>query len=635
MTRPPRWSRTRVARRSLAIVARRVRRQRRHRERRQRSAAPRGARPRPVTSSRPGGAVHRRWPTRSRGEAPCGQTEATDPCARPVHGQLQEDHGDRRADRRVPALRPGRRVPVARSRSARSASTTPTTSRHMPPTSRTSTSRTAPAPTSSASGARATGSSSTANDAYWGSAGADAERRVPLERRGRAALARAPDRHRRRHRQPGHRRHPDHQGRLERHVLPARRPEHLLPRLQQHDQAVGQREGPPGDRAWASTAQRIVDNFYPEGSEVATHFTPCVDPVRLRGRGHLGLRPRRGQGAAGRGPGRGGHHLDRHEDPVPRRRPRLPPRPARRSRPRSRASSRPTSASTPRSTCRSRARSSTPTPRARSTASSCSAGAPTIPDATNFLDYHFGSGSGTKFGEPFPDIVAALNTGGQTADDAVRARGLRGGQQPHQGARPGRHRRARRLRHRLQGGRRRAPTRSPLSNEIFSVMKAGDRDTLVWMQNAEPLSLYCGDETDGETLRACEQIKESLYALRDRRHGHRAGARRPTCTPERRPDDLDLHAPRRRDLPRRRDARRQRRRGELRGAVGRAAPAAHRPLGRVRVLPRPLAAASSTRRRRLPNTPATRVRTPDRGAAPRRPCRRTSTRTSAERADAQ
>jgi ABC-type transport system substrate-binding protein len=34
------------------------------------------------------------------------------------------------------------------------------------------------------------------------------------------------------------------------------------------------------------------------------------------------------------------------------------------------------------------------------------------------------------------------------------------------------------------------------------------------MQNAEPLSLYCGDETDGETLRACEQVNESLYAYK-------------------------------------------------------------------------------------------------------------------------
>ena len=33
------------------------------------------------------------------------------------------------------------------------------------------------------------------------------------------------------------------------------------------------------------------------------------------------------------------------------------------------------------------------------------------PDPSNFLDYHFGSGSGKKFGAPFHDIVAALNKG--------------------------------------------------------------------------------------------------------------------------------------------------------------------------------------------------------------------------------
>ena len=45
-------------------------------------------------------------------------------------------------------------------------------------------------------------------------------------------------------------------------------------------------------------------------------------------------------------------------------------------------------------------------------------------------------------------------------------------------------------------------------------MKAADRPNLVFMQNAEPLSLYCGDETDGESLRACEQVNESLYAYK-------------------------------------------------------------------------------------------------------------------------
>src|SRR5215204_4733354 len=42
------------------------------------------------------------------------------------------------------------------------------------------------------------------------------------------------------------------------------------------------------------------------------------------------------------------------------------------------------------------------------------------PDATNFLDYHFGSGSGDKFGKPFDDIVAALDKGAQTAVEADR-----------------------------------------------------------------------------------------------------------------------------------------------------------------------------------------------------------------------
>jgi ABC-type transport system substrate-binding protein len=32
------------------------------------------------------------------------------------------------------------------------------------------------------------------------------------------------------------------------------------------------------------------------------------------------------------------------------------------------------------------------------------------------------------------------------------------------------------------------------------------------MQNAEPIGLYCADETDGESLRACEQINEPLLA---------------------------------------------------------------------------------------------------------------------------
>ena len=44
-------------------------------------------------------------------------------------------------------------------------------------------------------------------------------------------------------------------------------------------------------------------------------------------------------------------------------------------------------------------------------------------------------------------------------------------------------------------------------------MKPGDRDQLVWIQNGEPAGIYCADETDGEALRVCEQITESLYGF--------------------------------------------------------------------------------------------------------------------------
>lgn len=135
------------------------------------------------------------------------------------------------------------------------------------------------------------------------------------------------------------------------------------------------------------------------------------------------------------------------------------------------------------------------------------------PDATNFLDYHFGGGSGKKFGAPFPDVVAALNKGGQSADDTVRAAAYAEANNLLKQHVP-----MVIIAHGGSGTAFKADVAgahsSPLSNETFSVMKAGDRSTLVWMQNAEPLSLYCGDESDGETLRACEQINESLYAYK-------------------------------------------------------------------------------------------------------------------------
>jgi peptide/nickel transport system substrate-binding protein len=133
------------------------------------------------------------------------------------------------------------------------------------------------------------------------------------------------------------------------------------------------------------------------------------------------------------------------------------------------------------------------------------------PDATNFFDYHFGAGASDQFGAKFDDITALLTQAGALSDQAERdvlyAQVAELVKQ-HVPMIPVAH-----------GGSGLAfaadvtgAHASPLSNEQFAVMDPGGRDTLVWMQNAEPIGLYCADESDGESLRACEQINESLLA---------------------------------------------------------------------------------------------------------------------------
>lgn len=132
------------------------------------------------------------------------------------------------------------------------------------------------------------------------------------------------------------------------------------------------------------------------------------------------------------------------------------------------------------------------------------------PDATNFLDYHFGRGASKQFGAGFPDLWEKLEAAAALSDAAERtpiyaeanelikqhvpmipvAHG--GSATAFQAACEGAH-------------------SSPLTREKMAVIDCGG-DTLVWMQNGEPISLYCADETDGETFRACEQINEALLS---------------------------------------------------------------------------------------------------------------------------
>jgi ABC-type transport system substrate-binding protein len=133
------------------------------------------------------------------------------------------------------------------------------------------------------------------------------------------------------------------------------------------------------------------------------------------------------------------------------------------------------------------------------------------PDATNFYDYHFGNANNKQFGTLYPDMVAEISAAAKLSDAAAR--------QAHYDT----------INQMLKDDVMMIPVAhggsstaylanevgahsSPLGNEYFAVVGNGS-DTFVWMQNGEPSSLWCSDETDGETLRACEQVYESLLAF--------------------------------------------------------------------------------------------------------------------------
>lgn len=133
------------------------------------------------------------------------------------------------------------------------------------------------------------------------------------------------------------------------------------------------------------------------------------------------------------------------------------------------------------------------------------------PDVTNFLDVFFGVGADDGFGTKFDDITKPLGEGGQTADQAARDAAYtlaNNAVKQHVPMVP--------IAHGGSGTAYRADVTgahsSPLGNEGLFAMKAGDRPQIVWLQNGEPGGLYCADETDGESLRVCEQIMEPLYS---------------------------------------------------------------------------------------------------------------------------
>jgi ABC-type transport system substrate-binding protein len=258
--------------------------------------------------------------------------------------------------------------------------------------------------------------------------------------------------------------------------------------------------------------QRIVDNFYPPGSDVATFFTPCSIPFACEGDAWYDFDPEgakallaEGLGELGIDPASFSTSLSFRKEP----RPYLPDPP--------------TIAQEIASQLQANLGITVNLDQQESTTflNNNSDGVleglfllgwgADFPDASNFLDYHFGSGAGKKFGTLDQSLVDAVVRGGQTAVDADRVAAYTEANNLVKELVP-----AVIVAHGGSGTAFKADVEgahsSPLTSEQFSVMKAGDRDTLVFMQNGEPGGLYCGDVTDGESLRVCEQIKQSLYA---------------------------------------------------------------------------------------------------------------------------
>jgi ABC-type transport system substrate-binding protein len=131
------------------------------------------------------------------------------------------------------------------------------------------------------------------------------------------------------------------------------------------------------------------------------------------------------------------------------------------------------------------------------------------PHVTNFLDYHFGE-TNPQFGTTHPEIFEPLEIASQIGDPAeaealyIEANNAIRELVPMVPIANGASASAALA---TVGNAHFRPFGAPL----MALVDPG-KDTFVYMQNAEPISLFCADETDGESLAPCQQVVETLLA---------------------------------------------------------------------------------------------------------------------------
>lgn len=128
---------------------------------------------------------------------------------------------------------------------------------------------------------------------------------------------------------------------------------------------------------------------------------------------------------------------------------------------------------------------------------------------TNFLDFHF-SRSNPQFGNPFPEIYEILEKASRIASVEAAAPLYAQANNAIRDLVP---------MVPIAHGAPADAARADVQNAKAAVLGPpdlwtfipGDRDTLIYLKAAEPISLYCMDETDGESLDACKMVTEGLY----------------------------------------------------------------------------------------------------------------------------
>lgn len=131
------------------------------------------------------------------------------------------------------------------------------------------------------------------------------------------------------------------------------------------------------------------------------------------------------------------------------------------------------------------------------------------PDMTDWVDIHFSRGV-IGFGDPFLDLAGAITVAGQVSDENQR-KGFYADVnkliKQHVPMVPIAHASsAVAYKKAVEGA-----YADPNTEERYYVMNVPGQDQMTFMQGAEPLSLFPADESDGESLRFGNQIHQGLY----------------------------------------------------------------------------------------------------------------------------